>query len=419
MDKDTTKSTFEEVLNQFPYKKFESLIKETGLDKYIKKLFTNKLLYIMLIAQITQVESYRGIADKIKNNVDLQKKLELNSISSSQLSRRLREIKSSFWGTVFTEIARIVTGKTTNHLSATPNADRIHIIDASTVTLCLNSYKWAEYRKTKAGIKIHQRLVYRNGYAYPDYAILTEARKSDKSQLDELLITDPNAIYAFDRGYVDYKKWDEYCYAGIRFVTRIKDNFIINIIEKKPVDGTNMTESRVILGDPKNTQMAHELRLIQTVDSKGSLVVILTNDFKMSAQEISDIYRNRWQVELFFKWIKQHLKVKKFYGKSTYAVYGQIWLALISYCLLLLTKLNFETKTNRTLLDIQRLIKDTMFKPFSVFLEILGKRPTRTSRGRQKADFEDYNQQFEQLLLQVTFGDTCFLDSYDVEQIFL
>ena len=100
---------------------------------------------------------------------------------------------------------------------------------------------------------------------------------SDKSQLDELLITDPNALYVLDRGYVDYKKWDDYCDAGIRFVTRIKDNFIINIIAEKPVHGTDMTESIVILGDPKKTKMRHQLRLIHTVDTNSKPVVILTN----------------------------------------------------------------------------------------------------------------------------------------------
>jgi len=145
--------------------------------------------------------------------------------------------------------------------------------------------------------------VYQNGYAYPDRAILTTAKNSDKSQLDELLITDPNALYVFDRGYVDYKKWDEYCEAGIRFVTRIKDNFIINIIDEKPVDGTNMTESTVILGS-KKTMMSNKLRLIHIVDTKGSPVVILTNDFNIGAQEISEIYRRRWKVELFLKWVR-------------------------------------------------------------------------------------------------------------------
>jgi len=410
MDKDTTKSTFNKVLNQFPFEKFCSLIKDTGADRYIKKLFTTKLLYIMFIAQVAQIESIRALAERVTDDIDLQANLKIDSISASQLSRRLKEMESDFWGTVFTQVARIVMEKTTNHLSATPNADRIHIIDASTITLCLNNYLWADYRKTKAGVKIHQCLVYQNGYSYPERAILTTARKSDKSQLDELLITDPDALYVFDRGYVDYKKWDDYCDAGIRFVTRIKDNFIINIIDEKPVDGTNMTESIVILGDPKTTKMRHQLRLIHTVDNKGKPVVILTNDFKMSALEISEIYRSRWKIELFFKWVKQHLKVKKFYGQSANAVYSQIWLALITYCLLLLTQLNLKTK--KSLLEILRLLKDNLFKPFNVFLAILRRQSTKTSRGRQK---NDYNRQFEQLLKQVESGAGNFLDTYDVE----
>ncbi len=410
MDKDTTKSTFNEVLNQFPFKKFCSLIKDTGADRYIKKLFTIKLLYIMFIAQIAQIESIRALVGRVKNDSDLQSNLKLDSISTSQLSRRLKEMSSDFWGTVFTQVAKIVLQKTTNHLSANPNADRIHIIDASTITLCLNSYLWADYRKTKAGVKIHQCLVYQNGYSYPDRAILTTAKKSDKSQLDELLTTDPNALYVFDRGYVDYKRWDDYCDAGIRFVTRIKDNFIINIVDEKPVDGTNMTESIVILGDPKKTLMRHQLRLIHTVDTNGNPVVILTNDFKMSALEISEIYRSRWKIELFFKWVKQHLKVKKFYGQSANAVYSQIWLALITYCLLLLTQVNLKVKIS--LLDIQRLLKENLFQPFNVFLAILQRQSTKTSRGRQKID---YNRQFEQLLMLVESGASDFLDTYDVE----
>jgi len=122
MDKDTTKSTFNEVLNQFPYEKFRSLIKDTGADRYIKKLFTTKLLYVMFIAQIAQIESIRALADRVTNDIDLQANLKLDSISASQLSRRLKEMSSDFWGTVFTQVAKIAMQKTNNHLSATPNA---------------------------------------------------------------------------------------------------------------------------------------------------------------------------------------------------------------------------------------------------------------------------------------------------------
>jgi len=409
MDKDTTKSTFFEVLKQFPYKEFCSLVKAKGVDKYVKKLFAPTLFYIMFVAQICQVESLRALSAKVSNNDELQKVLGINSISASQLSRRLNNIDYDHWGTVFTQVASI-TRKASKKSNPLPFASRINIIDASTITLCLNIYRWADYRSTKAGVKIHQRVVYQDGYTYPDKAILTTARKSDKSQLDELLITDPNALYLFDRGYVDYRKWDEYCDAGIRFVTRTKDNFIVNIIESKPIPGTDMTESIVLLGEPKKTMMQHKLRLIHTKDSTGRPVEILTNDFSISAFEISEAYRLRWSIELFFKWIKQHLKVKRFYGQSPNAVYGQIWMTLISFCLMLLVQLDNETK--KTMLEIQRLLKDNLFKPFSDFLAKLRRLPARSSKGRKKLD---HNQEFEELLHYLETDPSISLDAYDVE----
>jgi len=120
--------------------------------------------------------------------------------------------------------------------------------------------------------------------------------------------------------------------------------------------------------------------------------------------------RQSFTRQLFFKWVKQHLRVKKFYGQSANAVYGQIWLALITYCLLLLTQINLKTKNS--LLDIQRLLKDNLFKPFNIFLEILQRQSSRTSRGRQK---NDYNQEFEQLLKRIESETSIFLDTYDVE----
>ena len=409
MDKDTTKSTFFEVLNQFPYEEFCFLIKANGVDKYIKKLFAPTLFYIMFIAQICQIESLRAMSAKVSNDTELQNVLGIGSISSSQLSRRLKDINSDHWGTVFTQVASktMQASKKSNPL---PHASRIHIIDASTITLCLNTYRWADYRSTKAGVKIHQRVVYQDGSTFPDKAILTNARESDISKLDELLITDPNALYLFDRGYVNYSRWDDYCDAGIRFVTRTKDNFLVNIIDEKPIAGTDMTESIVLLGEPKKTMMRHKLRIIHTKDSTGRAVEILTNDFNMSAFEISEAYRLRWSIELFFKWIKQHLKVKRFYGQSPNAVFGQIWLTLISFCLTLLVQLDFETK--KSLLEIQRLLKDNLFKPFSDFLDKLRRQPARSSKGRKKFD---YNQEFEQLLQCIETDSSINLDVYDVD----
>lgn len=301
MDQDITESTFDQVLKQFPYEEFSRFIKDFKADKYIKKLFSVKLLYMLVIAQLCQIESLRDLAVRVKDDLELQKILKIDSISASQLSRRLRDINNSFWADTFTAVSKESLRHTTPNAYREPKVNRIHIIDASTVTLCLCKFRWADYRSTKSGIKIHQRIQLQNGCSYPDKAVLTPAKASDKSQLDELVTIAPDALNVFDRGYVDYKKWGEYCGAGIRFVSRLKENALVDIIEQHSIAGTDMTESTVLLGNPKTTKMKHPLRLIHTRDSEGNQIIIVTNDFSLDAFEISEIYRLRWQVELFFK----------------------------------------------------------------------------------------------------------------------
>jgi len=232
--------------------------------------------------------------------------------------------------------------------------------------------------------------------------------------LDELVVVDPDALNVFDRGYVDYKKWDEYCEAGIRFVTRLKENTLVEIIEQRPIAGTNMVESIVLLGAPEKTRMKHRLRLIHTRDSEGNLIIILMNDFDLDAFEISEIYWLRWQVELFFKWLKQHLKVKKLFGTSDNAVYGQIWVALIMYCLLKMTQQTLPLK--KPLLDIMRLVADHLYNPFSLLIEVLKKPPDRASRGRRKVD---HNSDFDLLMMQIESFGSSFLNATDVELNYL
>jgi hypothetical protein len=414
MDQDTTQSTFNQVLKQFPYDEFLRFITDFGVDKYIRKLFVIKLLYILIIAQISKIESLRELAGKVKNDLALQKIVKLDSISASQLSRRLRDIKSTFWADTFIAVSKATLVKTAAFAYREPKENRIHIIDSSTISLCLTKFRWADFRKTKSGIKLHQRLQIQNGGSYPDKAILTPAKVSDKSQLDELVTTDPDALNVFDRGYVDYKKWDEYCNAGIRFVTRLKEGALVDVIEQHPIAGTNMTESTVTLGNPKTTGMKYQLRLIQTRDGEGNPIIILTNDFSMDVFEISEIYRLRWQVELFFKWLKQHLRVKRFFGTSDSAVYGQIWIALITYCLLMTTRLTLPVK--KTLLETMRLVADHLYSSYSVLIEILKKPPARTSRGRRKYG---HSESFNLLIKQIEVDGTEFLNTVDVELNYL
>ena len=186
-----------------------------------------------------------------------------------------------------------------------------------------------------------------------------------------------------DRGYLDYGKYDDFCAKGIRFVSRLKNNAIIEEIEEVPVpeDSRIRRDVRVILGKGKK-RMTSVLRMIETTDEQGNEVRIITNRFDLSVDEIGDLYRSRWQIETFFRWVKQHLKLTRFYGTSQNAVMNQIWTCLIAYCLLLLTKL--EMNTNKTLSEIMDFMKTLKWKSWVHFVAAVEKPPSRTSKGRQK-----------------------------------
>ena len=160
--------------------------------------------------------------------------------------------------------------------------------------------------------------------------------------------------------------------------------------------------------------MEHPLRRLETEDTEKNPVIIVTNDFDLSADELSDIYRCRWQIELFFKWLKQHLKIKHFYGTGEQAVENQIYLALIMFCLMVLVKLKTGYKGN--LLVMKRLLDTCLYEPFSAFVKKLFRPPQRTSKGRRKVDHETV---FQITLRQEVEGEADHLNSQEYGPLFL
>jgi IS4 transposase len=264
-----------------------------------------------------------------------------------------------------------------------PKMGPIKIVDSSTVTLCLQKYGWAKYVRKQAGIKIHLRLVFVNeGQVYPEKAVITPAKPDDRKQMGAM-IDEAGATYVFDRGYADYGKFDEYCENAIGFTTRLRRKAIYEVVGEYPVkEGSPiLRDTMVILGNP-HKRMKNVLRRLETVDSQGNSIVILTNRFDVSAEEIGDLYRNRWKIELFFKYIKQHLKMTQFYGTTEQAVQNQVYIGLISYLLLILMRLKSDGKQG--LLYIHRLLVDLLWEPWNRMMEAIHRQPQRTSKGRQK-----------------------------------
>lgn len=411
MDKNTTKSTLAEYFSALDTKAMLREIMDLGLDKYTKKLDSIKFTQLFVFAQVNQISSLTDISAEVNENSDLQAELDLESISTSQLSRKLRHMESSFFASVFERsVQRVV--EACGLKAAMEKLRRLNLIDSSTITMCLSQYPWATFRTSKAGVKLHLRLVFFDGLTYPDKAALTPARPSDRSQMDNLVLGEPMALNVFDRGYVDYRKFDEYCKDEVRFVTRLRENAsIAQVYEERPVNpGSPVIREAIVQLGSAFISMTHPVRWIETMDREGKKVIILTNDFDLDVLEICDLYKKRWQIELFFKWIKQHLRVKHLYGKSENAVFNQLWIALITFCLLVLLQL--KVKHRGRLLDVYKCVRRHWAEPFSAFLAYIHRTPIRRSRGRPKVVHERI---FDLTMQQYDEGNVEHLDwlSYD------
>ena len=406
MDKDITETTFLQYLKPINFKKFNEMINFLGVDKYTKKLTTSTLVKILIYGQLINADSLTHLSTIVSNDDKLEKILNLESISTSQLSRTLRELNSEHVEKIFKGL--VTKALAQNGVKFVRNTlNHINIIDASTISMACSQYPWADFKKTKAGIKLNMRIKFHDlsKKVLPDKVVIAPARDADKTKMDDLVVTDKNALNIFDRGYLDYKKFDDYTDNSILFLSRLKNSAKVEYIKKeiKHIDGKEIIDSTVRLGNKGVNQMSNTLRLLDMPDDRNpyKLVSLITNDFEKTAKEISDLYRNRWKIELFFKWIKQHLHIKKFYGFSKNAVKSQIMTALITYLLLQLFRDRIDSK--KSLLEIQRLINICIYDPIKYLIKKLKKPPSRKSRGRRKINYDEI---FEFTLQQVKEGDT-------------
>jgi hypothetical protein len=402
MDNNNIKTVFKEYIQPTEMKVISKIIEQMELDKYVKKLDSITFTKLFIYAQLKQLPSLKMISFKVRHKKKLQQELGLKSISKSQLSRKLSDLSPEIFKAILHQLVQQIH-REFGEKQGNDLLGKIHLIDSTTITFCLNQYRWASFRNTKAGVKIHTRVVFYEGETALDKIIVTPARPADATQLDALMIIEKDAMHVFDRGYFNFEKFDEYCKHNVRFCTRIKENTTIHVIEELSVDpSTNILREAVV----KLGKMNHPVRLIEAKDSQGNIISIIVNDAKMSAQEISDLYRNRWQIELFFKWMKQHLVLKKCYGKSSNAVYNQIYIAMITFCLTLLMKK--KIRYQGTLLEMLDFIGEYWSRCLSVFIKELFKKPDRTSDGRRRLDHEHI---FNNILVQIERKETWHLNN--------
>lgn len=356
MDKHTKKTSFGKWINVINFEKFNETVNVHGQDRYTKKLTTQAYLLLMLHAQLVKADSLHALEAALAN-ADLARAAGLGSISVSQLSRKNNDVDPAILSNLFLALVSRIKGK-----KVTPvKGMTLKIIDSSTLPLNFNHFNWAKFRKTKAGVKLHLRLVFdEKGTHYPDKEVITNAKEADRNQL-EVLVDDNDALYVFDRGYMDYEQFDKFTDDGLFFVSRLKRNSIVHPVDTftLPQGCDALSDTMAFIGSNANCT-ENVFRIVVVPDGKGGELRLITNHFELTVEEISDIYRSRWAIELFFKWIKQHVEIKHFYGQSENAVKNQIYLVLIAYCLNVLIQM--ETSSKVSILRITRLLTAQLWK---------------------------------------------------------
>jgi len=239
--------------------------------------------------------------------------------------------------------------------------ETVYALDSSTIDLCRSVFPWARFRTTKSGVKLHTLLDLRG--SIPSFVSITDAKVHDVNILDHL-IPEPGAIYVMDRAYLDFARLNELNREASFFILRAKSNTQLKRLYSAPVDKSTgvFCDQTVKLANKNSAEdYPNKLRKIRYYHQEGSKrFVFLTNNFTLDALTIADLYRCRWQVELFFKWIKQHLRIKSFFGVSENAVKTQIWIAISVYVLVAILKK--QLKLEQSLYTILQILSITLFE---------------------------------------------------------
>jgi IS4 transposase len=330
----------------------------------------------MAFGQLTFRESLRDVATCLRSCPEQLYHLGLRGdVSHSTLADANRERD---WR-IYHDLAQLLIRRARTLYAQEPLGlelkETVYALDSTTIDLCLNLFPWARFRRTKGAVKLHTLLDLRG--SIPVFISISQGKQADVRVLDELVL-EPGSFYVMDRGYLDFQRLYCFVLAAAFFVTRAKTNLQFNRLESRPVDlATGVRSDQIVwLSNPASIKLyPDKLRRVHYVAAEtGKSLVFLTNNFELPALTIAMLYKSRWQVELFFKWIKQHLRIKHFYGTSDNAVKTQIWIAICVYVLVAILKKQLASE--RSLYSILQVLSVNAFaqKPVA---QILSESPSQ------------------------------------------
>lgn len=363
---------FGQLLDFLPKNKFNSFVGQHNADKYVKRFTCWQQLLTLLYAQATGKESLREIETGLKVQQNKWYHLGLTSVARSTISyannQRPYQIYENLFYALLQECKTLCKGQERDFSFS----NNLYSLDGSNIDLCLSLFDWAKYQKVKGALRLHMLLD--NKTLLPEFLTLTNGKVHEITETEKTWRNwnlPINSILVIDRGYIKYSLLYDFNEAGLFFVTRAKVNSNHTVVKENTTLGEGVLSDQVIQLNGEGKRSYKKLLRIVTYWDKThqKTYKFLTNNFELSAKTIADIYRDRWQIELFFKWIKQNLKIKTFLGVSKNAVLTQIWVAMIYY--LLLSYIKFKTKLKLSLLEFSRIIKE-MFLERVPIISILG-----------------------------------------------
>ena len=372
-------SVFHQIQKHVPWSVFEQLVDEHKADRRVRRLTTKSQFLALLFGQLAGAVSLREIEAGLSSQQSRLYHVGGRSVARTTLAEANASRPSAVYSGLFAHIAASASRRTRRHIK-----DAVRILDATRIELSSLRSGWADMVSSHRAIKLH---VSYDAQAQTPLAVNVTGQKTNDITPAKAMRIEPGMTYVFDLAYYDFGWWAQLHTKGCRFVTRLKSHTRLEVTAEQPLPGDN----RAILADrigllpqrmarSRKNPMADPVREIEVRISTGKTIRILTNDLDAPASEIADLYKQRWQIELFFKWIKQNLRIRHFLGTSENAVRIQIFVALIAYLLLRLAQA----------------CQDTVVQPLAfarlVRLNLMHRRPITTLRQPERRPSAHQNQ---------------------------
>jgi hypothetical protein len=365
--------------------RFKTCVDHHDGDRYTKKFSCWQQLLVLLFAQAKGHSSLRDIEISLRSHYQKWYHLGLKNVARSTLADANTTRDADIFKEVFYSLLEKCRQLAPKHRFKFDNP--LYTFDSTLINVCLSLYPWATYRKKKGAFKLHTLLDH-NGYL-PSFLVLTDGRTHDMNVMKDdsygVPALSPDSILLVDRAYIDYKWLYSLTNKRLYFVTRTKRNMRYTVLgQHSPTENNGVIADRHVrlTNYYQGRYYPEPLRLVTVADPKtGETITFLTNNFELDTATIAELYRSRWQIETFFKWVKQNLKIKSFLGTSKNAVMTQIWAAMIYY--LLLSFIKFQTKCRHSLHELTRIVGELLLDNVHL-IEIIGVSFNSYTRVKQK-----------------------------------